>query len=75
MKRFRMGQLYRYPRPALPGLPDIDGIPNFHYIVASDGSPKDHSFVFSTTSSVKCDATDSWTSMRLTAVQRCPEFL
>lgn len=39
MKRFRMGQLYRYPRPALPGLPDIDGIPNFHYIVASDGSP------------------------------------
>ena len=39
MKRFRMGQLYRYARPASPGLPDIDSIPNFHYIVASDGSP------------------------------------
>ena len=39
MKRFRMGQLYRYAKPASPGLPDIDGIPNFHYIVASDGSP------------------------------------
>ena len=39
MKRFRMGQLYRYAKPASPGLPDIDGIPNFHYIVASDDSP------------------------------------
>lgn len=39
MKRFRMGQLYRYARPASPSAPDIDGIPNFHYIVAAEGSP------------------------------------
>ncbi|TAA23281.1 restriction endonuclease [Pseudoxanthomonas winnipegensis] len=39
MKRFRMGQLYRYARPASPGTPDIDGIPNFHYVVASEGAP------------------------------------
>lgn len=39
MKRFRMGQLYRYARPALPGMAEIDGIPNFHNVVAIDGSP------------------------------------
>jgi hypothetical protein len=34
MKRFRMGELYRYARPALPELPKIDGLHNFHHIVA-----------------------------------------
>jgi len=39
MKRFRMGQLYRYPRPAQVDTPQIDGLPNFYYVVASPGSP------------------------------------
>lgn len=37
IKRFRMGEVYRYPRPALPDVPTIDGIPNFHYVVSSPG--------------------------------------
>lgn len=39
MKRFRMGELYRYARPALPEVLEIDGISNFHYVVAAPGSP------------------------------------
>ena len=39
MKRFRLGQLYRYAKPASPGLPEVDGFPNFHYVVSTDGSP------------------------------------
>lgn len=39
MKRFRMGELYRYARPALPEQPEIDGIPNFHYVVAAQSLP------------------------------------
>src|SRR5690606_39184153 len=34
---FRMGEVYRYPRPALPDLPTVDGIPNFHHIVSAPG--------------------------------------
>lgn len=37
IKRFRMGEVYRYPRPALPDLPTVDGIPNFHHIVSASG--------------------------------------
>lgn len=39
MKRFRMGELYRYARPTLPEEPVIDGLPNFHYVVADPGQP------------------------------------
>ncbi|CAB3774331.1 hypothetical protein LMG30113_07561 [Burkholderia paludis] len=41
----------------------------------SAGLPYDHARVFSTTSAVKRSATASCTSIRLIAVQRCPEFL
>lgn len=39
LKRFRVGSIYRYARPALPGAPTIDGLPNFHYVVSIDGAP------------------------------------
>lgn len=39
MKRFRMGELYRYARPALPEQPMIDGLHNFHHIVDDPGYP------------------------------------
>lgn len=39
MKRFRMGEFYRYPRPALPGQPHVDDIPNFYHIVSTPSLP------------------------------------
>ncbi|MCC4610963.1 restriction endonuclease [Xanthomonas campestris pv. esculenti] len=39
MKRFRMGELYRYARPALPDETLIDGLPNFHHVVSVQGMP------------------------------------
>lgn len=39
MKRFRMGHFYRYPKPALPGMETVDGIPNFYYVVSMEGMP------------------------------------
>ncbi|MCD7097848.1 restriction endonuclease [Stenotrophomonas sp. MMGLT7] len=40
VKRFRMGELYRYARPPLPELPEVDGISNFHHVVAAQGFPR-----------------------------------
>ena len=37
MKRFRMGRMYRYAKPALPEQPVSDGFGNFHHIVAHAG--------------------------------------
>lgn len=39
MKRFRMGHLYRYAKGAPPHLEAVDGIPNFHHVVAMEGMP------------------------------------
>lgn len=39
MKRFRIGHLYRYAKPASPGDEVVDGIPNFHYVVSMPGLP------------------------------------
>ena len=38
-KRFRMGHLYRYPRGIGAEVPEVDGLPNFHYVVSMDGMP------------------------------------
>ena len=32
MRRFRIGETYRYSRPALEDQPVVDGAPNFHFI-------------------------------------------
>lgn len=39
MKRFRIGEVYRYARPALPYFTHIDGHPNFHYVASMQGMP------------------------------------
>lgn len=39
MKRFRMGSIYRYAKPASPAIELVDGIPNFHAVVAMNGLP------------------------------------
>lgn len=39
MKHFRIGHLYRYPKPASPNEAVIDGLPNFHHIVSMRGFP------------------------------------
>lgn len=39
VKRFRMGDLYRYARPCSPSEPVVDGIANFHYVVSIQGLP------------------------------------
>jgi hypothetical protein len=39
MKRFRMGDIYRYARPASSQQEVQDGIPNFHYVVSMSGLP------------------------------------
>lgn len=39
MKRFRMGGIYRYARPADPTKEMVDGLSNFHYVVSVDGLP------------------------------------
>lgn len=37
LKRFRMGSMYRYPRNVGAETEVVDGLPNFHYIVAMEG--------------------------------------
>jgi hypothetical protein len=39
MKRFRMGSIYRYAKPAAPAIESVDGIPNFHAVVSMNGLP------------------------------------
>jgi len=39
VQRFRVGSLYRYSRKGSPEKATLDGIPNFHYVVAMQGMP------------------------------------
>src|SRR5687768_18160308 len=38
--RFRIGEIYRYARPADPGPATVDGLPNFHFITRMEGLPQ-----------------------------------
>ena len=38
--RFRIGEIYRYARPADTSPSHVDGLPNFHYLVHSKGMPR-----------------------------------
>jgi hypothetical protein len=37
MKRFRMGEIYRYARPAMEAQPVVDGLANFHFVTHLPG--------------------------------------
>jgi hypothetical protein len=39
VKRFRMGHVYRYPRPIAPQQAVVDGLPNFYFMVSMQGMP------------------------------------
>jgi hypothetical protein len=38
--RFRIGEVYRYARPADSSLSRVDDLPNFHFIVRMEGMPR-----------------------------------
>lgn len=38
--QFRIGDLYRYAKPADPTVPMVDGLPNFHFITHLQGMPQ-----------------------------------
>ena len=38
--RFRIGEIYRYARPADTSPSHVDGLSNFHYLVHSEGMPR-----------------------------------
>lgn len=39
LQRFRMGHLYRYPKPVNKTSGLVDGLPNFYYVVSAQGLP------------------------------------